>query len=63
MPLERVNYILILLGTIVIAGSFAAMYFERAVDGIFALFVSPFLLIAAYVGIAFAILYRPKQKG
>ncbi len=63
MPLGRINYILILIGSGLIAASFAMMYLERSVDGVFALFISPVLLIAAYVGIAFAILYRPKQKG
>ncbi|NTW68973.1 MAG: hypothetical protein HGB23_03900 [Chlorobiaceae bacterium] len=62
MPLQRVNYILIALGTLVIAASFGIMFLEKDVDGVFALFVSPVTLTAAYAGIAFAILYRPKPK-
>ncbi|NTU44312.1 MAG: hypothetical protein HGA99_02150 [Chlorobiaceae bacterium] len=62
MPLGRVNYILIALGTLVIAASFGIMFLEKDVDGVFALFVSPVTLTAAYAGIAFAVLYRPKPK-
>ncbi|WP_050770602.1 hypothetical protein [Chlorobium ferrooxidans] len=62
MPLGRVNYILIALGTLVIAASFGIMFLEKDVDGVFALFVSPVTLTAAYAGIAFAVLYRPKTK-
>ncbi len=61
MPLEPVNYIMIALGVLVIVISYWGMYLERAVDGVFALFVSPVTLIGSYLWIIFAILYRPKR--
>jgi hypothetical protein len=61
MPLEPVNYIMIALGVLVIVISYWGMYLERAVDGIFALYVSPVTLIGSYIWIVFAILYRPKR--
>jgi len=60
MPLEPVNYIMIALGVLVIVTSYWGMYLERAVDGIFALYVSPITLTGSYLWIVFAILYRPK---
>jgi len=62
MPLEAINYIMIAFGALVIAGSYLGMYLEKEVDGVFALFISPVTLIGAYVLIAFALLYRPKQE-
>ena len=62
MPLERINYLLIGIGTFVIAFSYTAMYFENSADGYFSLYVSPALLVAAYALILFALLYR-KKKG
>jgi hypothetical protein len=62
MPLEPVNYIMITLGVLVIAASYWGMYLERAVDGVFALFVSPVTLIGSYLWIVFAVLYRPKGQ-
>ena len=61
MPLDPVNYIMIALGVLVIVISYWGMYLERAVDGVFALFVSPVTLIGSYLWIIFAILYRPKR--
>jgi len=62
MPLGAINYIMIALGTLVIAVSYLGMYVEREVDGIFALYISPITLVGAYVWIVFAILYRPKSQ-
>ncbi|MEI8185644.1 MAG: hypothetical protein WCG19_03005 [Chlorobiaceae bacterium] len=62
MPLGAINYIMIALGALVIAGSYGVMYLEKEVNGTFALFVSPITLVAAYGWIIFAVLYRSKQK-
>ena len=62
MPLGAVNYIMIVLGVLVIAASYGIMFLEKEVDGFFALSVTPISLVAAYGWIIFAILYRQKQK-
>ncbi len=62
MPLEAINYLMIALGALVIAGSYWGMYLEKSVDGLFALFISPVTLVGAYVWIIFAVLYRPKAQ-
>ena len=62
MPLGAVNYIMIALGALVIAGSYGIMFLEKEVDGFFALFVTPISLVAAYGWIIFAILHRPAQR-
>jgi hypothetical protein len=61
MPLGAVNYMMIALGALVIAGSYGIMFLEKEVDGFFALYVSPICLVAAYGWIIFAVLYRPKK--
>ena len=62
MPLESINYLMIVLTALVIAGSYWGMYMEKSVDGVFALFISPVTLVGAYVWIIFAVLYRPKAQ-
>ncbi len=62
MPLGAANYLMIALGAAVISASYWGMYLERAVDGIFALFISPVTLIGAYLWIVYAVLYRPKAE-
>ncbi len=62
MPLGAINYIMIALGVLVITGSYWGMYLEREVDGVFSLYISPVTLVGAYLWIAFAVLYRPKQE-
>ncbi len=61
MPLKAINYMMLAFGALVIAGTYLGMYLEREVDGIFALYISPVLLIGSYLWIVFAILYRPKS--
>lgn len=62
MPLGTVNYLYIALGALVIALSYAGMYLEKAVDGVFALYVAPFTLTGAYLWVLYAIFRRPKRK-
>ncbi|NTW57168.1 MAG: DUF3098 domain-containing protein [Chlorobiaceae bacterium] len=63
MPLGKINYLMLLLGAVVIAVSYGLMYIEKNVDGVFALFVSPFTLLGSYAWIIFALLYRPAAQG
>jgi uncharacterized BrkB/YihY/UPF0761 family membrane protein len=60
MALGTINYIMIVLGALIIGASYWGMYLENSVDGVFSLFISPVTLVGAYIWIAFALLYRPK---
>ncbi|NTV03015.1 MAG: DUF3098 domain-containing protein [Chlorobiaceae bacterium] len=61
MPLGTVNYLYIALGAAVIALSYAGMYLEKSVDGIFSLYIAPFTLTGAYLWVLYAIFYRTKE--
>lgn len=61
LPLEKVNYIILLIGIGVIIAGYAALS-TGPWDGPMALTVAPILLVAGYcVVIPFGILYRPKK--
>ncbi|NTU52981.1 MAG: hypothetical protein HGA97_04610 [Chlorobiaceae bacterium] len=62
MPLGAMNYLFIALGALVIALSYTIMYFEKEVDGLFALDIAPFSLVGSYLWILFAIFWRGKKK-
>ncbi len=61
MPLGPVNYLFIAIGALVIGVSYAGMYLEKAVDGIFSMYVAPVALTGAYLWVLFAIFYRPES--
>jgi fatty acid desaturase len=61
LPLEKVNYIILLAGMAIIALGYIALS-SGAWDGPMALTVAPILLVAGYCAIIpFGILYRPKK--
>lgn len=62
MPFTRENYILMVACIAVIILSFTLMAVENEVDGWISLWLSPYLMVAGYAGLAFAILYRKKEK-
>jgi hypothetical protein len=59
---ERRNYLLLLLGTLLIVVGFVAMYLEGAFLGVVSLNVSPVVILAGYAGVIYAILWRPDKK-
>ena len=61
LPLEKVNYIILLAGIAIIAAGYVALS-SGPWDGPMALTVAPILLVAGYCAIIpFGILYRPKK--
>ena len=58
----RENYVLlgVCVGLIVVA--YAMMRADNQVDGVVSLFVSPILLLAGYLGVVPAILWRPRRN-
>lgn len=61
MVFERRNYILLLIGVVLIAVGYSIMRAENEVDGVISLYVAPLLLLAGYLEVIYAILWRPKQ--
>lgn len=56
----RRNYTLLGIALALIVIGYVIMRAENAVDGPISLFVSPILLLAGYLGVIYAILWRPK---
>jgi hypothetical protein len=62
LPLEKTNYMILLVGIVVIAAGYLALS-SGPWDGALALTVAPILLVAGYCAIIpFGILYRPKKS-
>jgi hypothetical protein len=61
LPLEKINYIILVIGLAVILAGYAALS-TGPWDGAMALTVAPLLLVAGYcIIIPLGILYRPKK--
>ncbi|MFC2086032.1 DUF3098 domain-containing protein [Bacteroidota bacterium] len=60
MPFHARNYALMTAGLVVITIGYVIMALEQEVDGFLSLYVSPILLIAGYLEIIYAIVWRPK---
>ena len=61
MPFEKRNYLLMVAGLAVVGIGYAIMAAEQEIDGFLSLYVSPLLLMAGYVEIIYAIVWRPKE--
>jgi len=59
MVLEKRNYQLIALGVAALAIGYGLMAFENEVDGVLSLYVAPLVLMAGYLEIIYALLWRP----
>jgi len=59
MVLQKRNYQLIALGVAALAIGYGLMAFENDVDGVLSLYVAPVVLIAGYLEIFYALLWRP----
>ena len=62
MPFERRNYLLLLLGLAIVGLGYTIMRLENEMDGFWSLYVSPLLLLAGYLEIVYAIIWRPRAK-
>lgn len=60
MVFTRRNYTLLILGVVAIVVGYAIMRLENEVDGIISLYIAPLLILAGYLEIIYAILWRPK---
>lgn len=58
---EKRNYVLILIGVLLIVIGFTAMYLENAFEGFISLYVSPILIVGGYAEIVYALLWWPDE--
>lgn len=56
------NYALLLLGILAIVVGYAAMRIENEVDGTISLYIAPLVILAGYLEIIYAILWRPGAR-
>ena len=57
---SRRNYVLLIAGVVAIVVGYALMRIENEVDGIISLYLAPLLILAGYLEVIFAILWREK---
>lgn len=62
MIFESFNYKLLVLGLILVAGGFTAMYLENEVYGVISLYISPIVIMAGYITVIFSILVHTDKK-
>ena len=62
MPFHARNYVLMVGALTVVVIGYAIMAAENEVDGFLSLYISPILLLAGYLGIIYAIIWRPKEE-
>ncbi len=59
---EKWNYVLLLIGVLLITVGFTAMYIENVYKGFISLYVSPILIIGGYAEIIYALLWSPSDE-
>ncbi len=61
MVFSRRNYLLMLLGVILVVFGYSIMRMENEVDGFISLYVAPLIILGGYLEIIYAILWRQKE--
>ena len=61
MVFAKRNYLLLVLGLVMIVVGYVMMRMENEVDGFISLYVAPLLLLAGYLEIIYAIIWRPSK--
>lgn len=65
LPFTRMNYILLIIGVVIIGFGFFLMSLDGFVDATqfsISLYVAPVVVVAGFVEIIFAIMYQPKSE-
>lgn len=60
MPFDNGNYVLIVVGLVIVGIGYGIMAAENEVDGFLSLYVSPIVLLVGYLEIIYAIIWRKK---
>jgi len=63
MVFSRRNYVLLIVGVLVILLGYTLMRIDNQVDGFISLDVAPLMILGGYLEIMYAILWRPKDGG
>jgi hypothetical protein len=58
---QRRNYVLLALGVALVAVGFALMRIENQFEGFISLYVAPLIILAGYMEVIYAILWRPSS--
>ena len=61
LTFERRNYVLLAVGVLLVAVGFAVMRIDNQFLGTLSLDVAPLIILAGYVEIVYAILWRPSE--
>ena len=61
MVFSRANYLLLLLGLLIIVIGYVVMRMENEVDGFISLYIAPILILGGYLEIMYAIFYQSKD--
>lgn len=61
MVFTRRNYVLLLSGLAMIVVGYIIMRMENEVDGFISLYIAPIILLAGYLEIIYAVMWRPDE--
>jgi len=62
MVFQRKNYTLLFACLALITFGYVIMRMENEVDGFISLYIAPLILLAGYLGVIYAIMWRPSEK-
>ncbi len=62
MVFQRKNYTLLVACLALITVGYVIMRMENEVDGFISLYVAPLVLLAGYLGVIYAIMWRPAEN-
>ncbi|MEM1271922.1 MAG: DUF3098 domain-containing protein [Bacteroidota bacterium] len=62
MPFTAKNYKLLGLSLLVAVIGYTVMRWENEVDGFLSLYIAPLLILAGYLGVFYAVIYREKKE-
>ncbi|MEM6648374.1 MAG: DUF3098 domain-containing protein [Bacteroidota bacterium] len=62
MVFERKNYLLLLLGVVLVTFGYVIMRLDNQVESLVSLYIAPLIILGGYLEIIYAILWRPKPE-
>lgn len=62
MVFTRMNYILLLIGVVMVVFGYVIMRLDNQVESLISLYIAPLIILGGYLEVIYAILWRPKNK-